>query len=413
MRHIRLTFILAFFVQFCLSEQEIFPQDWSQWRGPNRDGFLSTLEIPEVWPEKLQRIWQIEVGEGHASPVVAQNNIFIFSRQAEKEVVSRIDLKDGNTIWRKSYPAPYTMNSAARSHGKGPKSTPSVYGDKLITLGISGILSCYDETGEMHWRKQFSKEFKATSPIYGTAMSPLVMDGLCIAHVGGHDDGALIAVDLQTGKIKWKWSGDGPGYASPMIATFDGSKQIVTFSQEHVIGIDFATGGLLWQIPFQTPWVQNIVTPLLYKNDLILSGLSQGIMRIKVLKKDDAWSTEQVWHNPDIGAYMSSPVLFDNLIVAFSDKRKGLYVSLDAQSGKLLWQSQGREGSNAALIRAGDMLISLNTDGNLIVAKRAGPSFLPVKEYGVADSPTWAHPVILNKRILIKDKNTLALWSLE
>ncbi len=410
---IRHFIVAALFVQFLISTPESFSQDWSQWRGANRDGVISTSDIPETWPDKLQRIWQIDVGSGHSSPVVTKNAIYLFSRQSDEEVVSRINLQKGKVVWRKSYPAPYTMSSAALTHGKGPKSTPVVYDGKLITLGISGILSCYDTaTGKMNWQKDFSEVFKTTSPLYGTAMSPLAEEGFCIAHVGGHEDGALIAVNLQTGKTQWQWADDGPGYSSPILGTIQGTKQVVTFSQEHVIGIDFASGELLWQIPFNTPWTQNAVTPILYENDLILSGLDQGMMRLMVVKNGDAWSTEQVWAIKDISSYMSTPILFNDLIVAFSDKRKGMHVSIDANSGKLVWQSQGREGSNTALIRAGDFLLSLKTDGRLFVAKREGQTFTPVKEYAVANSPTWAHPAIFNKRILIKDKNTLALWSL-
>lgn len=406
--------IKVFFIQiFFIPQGQIYSQEWPQWRGPSRAGVLSTSEIPNTWPDNLKRIWQIDVGTGHASPIVSQNRIYIFDRRRGEEVVSRINPNDGKIVWQKAYPAPYTMHPAATGHGKGPKSTPAVSGDKLITFGISGILSCYDtESGKLNWQKDFSKQFKQTSPLYGTAMSPLAVNGLCIAHVGGHDDGALIAVDLQTGETKWQWNGDGPAYASPIIGDISGSRQVVTFSQKKIVAVDFATGALLWQIPFTTPWIQNCVTPVLYENDLILSGLSQGIMRIKVEQTNGGWTIKEIWKNSEVGCYMSTPVLFDDLILIFSNKRKGLYASLDASTGQVFWQSSGREGDNAALIRAGDLLLSLNSDAKLIVAQRKAQEFTLVKEYSVADSPTYAHPVIFDRKVLIKDKTTLALWSL-
>ena len=149
--------------------------DWPQWRGPARDGVVNFFREPAAWPERLTRKWKIPVGLGHSSPVYAGGRIYVFSRQQDREVVSSVNPEDGKILWSQSYPAPYKMNPAAVKHGEGPKSTPVVAGGKLYTLGISGILSCFDgASGAVRWRKEFSKQFKETSPLFGTAMSPVV-----------------------------------------------------------------------------------------------------------------------------------------------------------------------------------------------------------------------------------------------
>src|SRR5260370_2398799 len=194
------------------------PEDWPQWRGPHRDGSLSSAAAPAAWPERLKLKWKLTVGEGHASPILAGGRIFIFTRQQGKEDVSSIEPATGKIVWQQSYAAPYRMNPAAAWHGEGPKSTPLVSEGKLYTFGISGILTCWDAaTGAVKWRKDFSKQYRATSPAFGTAMSPVADRGLVIAHVGGPDNGALTAFDAQTGGEKWRWTGDGPAYASPII----------------------------------------------------------------------------------------------------------------------------------------------------------------------------------------------------
>src|SRR3984893_11110756 len=206
-----------------------FAQDWPQWRGPNRDGVVAAFTPPKVWPDKLKTIWKVHVGLGHSSPVVVGRRVYLHSRQEENEAASCFDLDTGKLLWRDTYPTPYMMNPAAFSHGKGPKSTPVLYNNSLYTFGISGILSCYDtSTGKVRWRKEFSKQFKATSPFFGAATSPIVHKGLVIVHVGGNDSGALTAFDADTGDVKWSWSGDGPGYASPIVFDGAGVTQIVT-----------------------------------------------------------------------------------------------------------------------------------------------------------------------------------------
>jgi len=185
--------------------------NWPQWRGPNRDGVLSSSASPASWPERLQLRWKLTVGEGYSSPISAAGRIFVFTCQQGNEVASSIDPEQGRIVWQQSYAAPYKMNPAAERHGDGPMSTPVVSNGKLYTFGISGILTCWDSaTGAVRWRKEFSKEFHETSPLYGVAMSPLVDRRLLIAHVGGNDEGALTAFEAESGKVKWRWTGDGP-----------------------------------------------------------------------------------------------------------------------------------------------------------------------------------------------------------
>ena len=401
-------------IAIALASQVGFTQDWPQWRGPNRDGVVASFTGPKSWPDKLKTIWKVSVGIGHSSPVVVGRRVYLHSRENETEVASCFDLETGKQLWRDSYPTPYNMNPAAASHGKGPKSTPVVYNNNLYTLGISGILSCYDATtGKLRWRREFSKTSKATSPLYGTAMSPIVDRGLLIAHVGGNDSGALTAFDADTGELRWSWSGDGPGYASPITAEFGGLRQIVTQTQKYIVGVNVANGQLIWQIPFETEYVQNIVTPVVYKQTLIFSGLDKGTFAIRVIKRGNKWETEQVWQNPDVSMYMNSPVVSGDYLFGLSHKRKGQFFCLDAQTGKTLWSSNGREGDNAAIVAAGQFLLLLTDGAELTVARTDPKQYEVLKKYSVAESPTWAHPVLVGNRILIKDVSTLALLNLE
>ena len=146
-------------------------QDWPQWRGPGRDGLISAFQEPKAWPAQLKQAWQVTVGTGHSSPLLVGRRIYLLSREGEQEVVSCLDLETGKPIWRDRYPAPYTVNSAASRHGKGPKSTPVLQSGTLFTLGIGGILSAYDaEGGRLRWRREFASEYPKTSPLYGAAM---------------------------------------------------------------------------------------------------------------------------------------------------------------------------------------------------------------------------------------------------
>jgi len=405
---------LGIYIVVAVASQVCFAQDWPQWRGPNRDGVVASFTAPKVWPDKLKTVWRVQAGIGHSSPVVAGRRVYLHSRQEENEVASCFDLDTGKLIWHDSYPTPYTMNPAAMGHGKGPKSTPLVYENKLYIFGISGILSCYDATaGKLKWRREFSKQFKATSPLFGSATSPIAHNGLVIVHVGGHDSGALIAFNADTGEMKWSWNGDGPGYASPIVFGSGATAQIVTQTQKSIAGFSPQTGEQLWRIPFETEYVQNIITPVVYKQTLIFSGLDKGTMAVRVIRVAGKWQAVTNWQNPDVSMYMSSPVASGDYLFGLSHKRKGQFFCIDARTGKTLWTSDGRVGDNAAIVAAGEFLFLLTDAAELLVARSHAILFEVLKKYSVADSPTWAHPVVTNKGILIKDRTTLALLSFE
>jgi outer membrane protein assembly factor BamB len=394
--------------------QPLSAQDWNQWRGPNRDGIVTGFTAPKAWPDTLKPLWKVTVGAGHSSPVVVAGKACVHARQEEREVVSCFDLATGKLLWQDGYDAPYTVNPIAARHGPGPKSTPVVAGGRLYTLGITEILSCYDiNKGKLLWRKDFSDQFKKTSPDFGTAVSPVVDRGLLIVHLGTAGQGALTAFDASTGEVKWRWEGDGPGYSSPIVVELAGTRQVVTQSQANIVSVSAANGTLLWKIPFTTMAAQNIVTPLLYKDMLIFSGLNKGVMAVRVVKHGEEWTTEQVWQNTDVAMYMNSPDLNGDLLFGMSHKNRGQYFCLDAGTGKTLWMGEARQGDNGAMVMAGPVMFTLNTDADLIVSAATATGAETIRKYHVADSATWAHPVVVGRRVLIKDASTLAAWAIE
>jgi outer membrane protein assembly factor BamB len=177
--------------------------------------------------------------------MVAGGRAYLFSREGEEETLQAFELASGRRVWRQAYAAPYTVNPAAFAHGPGPKATPVVAGGRVFTFGISGVLSAHDAAGgRVVWRKEFAKEFPSTSPLYGASQSPVVDGGRVIVHVGGGGNGALTAFDAATGAVAWAWKGDGPAYASPVVAEIAGTRQVVTLTESLLVGVAADTGRL-------------------------------------------------------------------------------------------------------------------------------------------------------------------------
>ena len=386
------------------------PLDYPQWRGPNRDGSAAAFVEPEAWPEQLTRSWKVEVGTGYATPIVIGARVYTFTRQEGDEVLTAVDADTGRVVWSSRYPAPYQLKAGTWNHGAGPKSTPLFKDGKLYTLGISGIVSAF-ETGDGTLLWQHPEP--PVDPIFATAMSPLADGSNVIFHVGGHDQGALTAFDATTGDVTWSWDGDGPAYASPILTDIDGIRQVVTVTQDHIVGVSAATGELLWQRPFDSLYTNNSITPIAYDDSIIVSGLNLGVARFRPVRRGGQWFTETIWQNQDVSLFMSNGVLVDDVLYSLAFTNKGQFFALDAVTGETLWSTQGRQAENTAFVKAGSVLFMLNDDAELIVARASRAGFDPLRRYTVADSVTWAQPAISGNRLFVKDDSTLALWTVD
>jgi outer membrane protein assembly factor BamB len=369
----------------------------------------SAFTVPTTWPAQLTKKWSAAVGVGHASPVVSGTRVVVHTRQGNREIVAAYDLESGKQLWQDGVEAPYTMNPAATGHGPGPKSTPAIADGRVFTLGISGIFSAHDlATGKLLWRKNAPP----APPEYGTASSPMVDGTSVIAFLGGPNAGALTAMDVAKGTVKWQWTGDGPGYSSPVIATFGGTRQIIVQSQTKLAGVAAANGRLLWETPMKTPFEQNSVTPLVMGDLVISAGLENPTLGLWVTAGlGKGWSATPRWQNDDVSMYMSSPAARGNTLFGLSNKNRGQFCAIDSATGKTLWTTKGREAENASIVRAGDYLLLATTNSELIVARANAARYEEVKRYTVADSAMWAHPAFAGRTIIVKDVNTLTAWS--
>lgn len=381
--------------------------DWPQWRGPDRSGAATSFVAPSPWPDELTRQWSVDVGDGYATPVLVGNQLYLFTREGDDEVMRALSASTGSELWQSRYPAPFSFEAAADPHGPGPKATPTYANGRLYTLGIGGVVTAFAaETGRQLWQIPPSD----AAPLYGTAASPLVEEGVVVVHVGGDDDGALTAFDAVSGEARWAWNGDGPSYASPIVAELAGTRQVVTLSQDHVVGVSLDTGELLWQRPFSTAFAQNAIDPIVVDDLVLVAGFQEPTTAFRVGMTDGRWTTEDVWENSEISLYMTNGVLVDGALFGLSQRNRGQYFLLDTTTGETLWTSPGRRAENAAIVRAGDTVFVLEDDAELIVGRVQDGEFDEIRRYFVAESPTWAQPTMAGRRLFIKDRSTVALW---
>ena len=381
------------------------PLDYLQWRGLNRDGSASSFAEPRTWPDRLTRKWKVEVGEGYATPILSGPVVYVFTRRDGNEGITALDAETGRERWRSAYAAPYTPSQPATAHGAGPKATPLLHRGKLFTLGISGIVTAFDAaTGGRVWQTAAPSE----PPYFSAASSPVADGQLVMVHPGNY--GPLTAFDASTGAIVWT-AGDGGFFASPIIVMLSGVKQVVTMTQSAVIGVSLPDGKVLWK--FALSGANGGGPTPVVAGDTIMFSVGQGTTAITPTLRDGAWSVSAVWETKDVSMYISTPVVVGNTLFGLSTRSSGQFFATDTESGKTLWLGPPRQAMNTALVKAGQLLFYLNDDAELIVARSSRDGFAPLTRYMVAESATWAQPMISGKRIFIKDVSSLSLWTID
>jgi outer membrane protein assembly factor BamB len=299
------------------------------------------------------------------------------------------------------------VTGPSASQHPGPRGTPAVSNGKIVTFGASGILSCLDaSTGKLVWRKENPTN---AFPAFFTGTSPLIVDGMCIIHLGKKDDGQVIAYDLNSGNEKWKWAGEGPSYSSPSVMTIDGKKLLIVITEKNIMALGLTDGKQLWQIA--TPVQQrfyNCVSPYIDGQNIYLSGQGTGTKAIRVEKSGNEYVTKELWSNTEVGAKWNTPVLKDGFLYGFTDQKR-IYC-LTAATGQTAWIDNTVNSDFSTIVDCGSVIIGLTSTDNLLVLKPDGKAYSEIVKYKVSDTPIYAYPVISGNNIYIKDAETLMMY---
>ncbi|HJN16578.1 MAG TPA: PQQ-binding-like beta-propeller repeat protein [Armatimonadota bacterium] len=385
-------------------------QDWPQWRGANRNGTVSDFVGPDAPPTGLSLVWGTAIGTGDASPALVGDKLYVNTREGDEEVTRCLNVADGTPVWEERYAAAAAQGPGG-SH-PGPRSSPAVAEGKVVTLGVAGVLSCLDaSTGALVWRKD---PYPNTFPQFNTSTSPIIVDGLAIAHLGGAGEGALMAFELATGDVKWQWDGEGPEYASPTLLEIDGARHIVTATEKSVVGIDLADGALAWQLAYVPEGrSSNSPSPIVDGQTVIFTGSGRGMHAVNIEKQGDAYAPVDVWSNAEISCRFSTPVLNGGMLFGINDG--GNLFCLNAGTGAVEWtgDAQVDRMGFGSLVDLGDAIVALPSSGELIAFAPMAGAYAELARFTVAETPTYAHPIVTGDGVFVKDEETVALWTYE
>lgn len=390
-----------------------FGADWPQWLGPNRDGASS--EKVDAWKGDLKPLWKKEIGEGNSSPVVANGMVFLHTKVKDKDIekVQAFDAKSGDLKWEKTY----DKTKFKPLFGEGPRSTPCVHGDVVLTLGNTGTLSCWKKNdGTLVWQKDTLKEFKEDNLFFGISTSPIVVDDKVLVMLGKGKTG-VAAFDLKDGSVAWKAGGDPASYASPISIGEGDKRQVVFLTGANVMALS-PKGDVLWKHPFVDALFESSTTPIKIGEIIIASSIKAGAVGLTVTQADGKPAVKEVWKNPALTCYFSTPLPVGKehvyMITGVASLRGGSITlrCVETATGKEVWNKEKMGKFHAALMKLADGNLLLHDDsGNLMLL---APDVKEYKELARSKvcGETWAHPALANGLLFVRDNKELYCYRL-
>ena len=377
--------------------------DWPQFLGPTRDNASS--EKVAAWKDAPKVLWRQPVGDAHSSPVVANGVVYAFFKPKGKDadMLTAYKAETGEQLWQQSY----DREKFTPAFGAGPRGTPVVDGGKVYTLGNTGVLACWDaKTGDVVWKVETLKDFKAKNLFFGVSTSPTLMGDYVVVMVGGKDAG-IVAFEKATGKPAWHTSSDPASYASPLSLGDGGKQELIFLTGSHIRAVG-ADGKEHWAFPFKDRLNESSTTPVKAGDLIIGSSVTAGSVALSV--KDNA--PKEVWKDKKLTCYFSTPVLVEKHLymingVASLTKAAITLRCVEATTGKVAWEKPNIGKYHAAMIRTADnKLLMLDDAGNLLLLQPDPTGYKELAKAKVCGA-TWAHPALSNGIVFVRDDKEL------
>jgi outer membrane protein assembly factor BamB len=318
---------------------------------------------------------------------------------------------NGNRIWKFAYETNYQDQLGK---GDGPRSTPVVAGNRVITLGAEGRLQCLDlKMEKILWFKNINKEYGVPQSYFGVGTSPLVEGNLILVNVGGKNAG-IVAFALDTGKEMWKATTDGASYSSPVSATIDGAPQAIFFTRQGVVILDPKNGKEIYQKRWRARYDAsvNAATPLVIGNRAFFSASYETGALLLGLKKDGA---EVLWSNDESMSNHYNTCVYRGGYLYGIDGRQERGPSLrciELKSGKVKWEE--RVFGCASMILAEGKIIALTEIGDLVLVEATPAAYREKSRARVlVDRPCRAQIALANGLLYARDQKTLGCWKLK
>ena len=395
------------------------PGDWSQFEGPKRDGIVAGSRLRTDWEQQPPKeVWKHPIGAGWSSFAVVGNYAFTQEQRGADEAVVCYDANTGKQIWIEVDPNQRYSDAMA---GTGPRATPTISGSRLYAFTTFGILHCLDpHNGARLWSHNAVKEAGVKPLHFGMSGSPLVYDNLVVVNPGGLrskmsdtqvSGRALIAYDRITGKEVWASGDYQAAYASPLLATIAGVRQVIIFDAVGAGGYDAATGKELWRSPEWTnEFDNNIAQPIVLADGSVFlsSGYGTGSILLDIKKAGSDWTVTTRWTAPNrFKLKFNTGVERGGFVYGLDE---GILACLDLKTGRIRWKAGHYQYGQVLLFD--NVLLVVAENGDLALVEVSPGGGHEIARFHAIDGKTWNHPAISGSRLFVRNGEEAACFDL-
>ena len=381
--------------------------DWPQWQGADRTRHSKETGLLKEWPASgLPVVWTANgLGTGYGSMAVAGDRVFVQGARGRNSFVIALNRADGKEIWSKAL-GPANTNDK----GSGPRSTPTVDGDRMYVLTENGDLACLKTDGTVVWQRNILKDFRGAQIRWLISESPLV-DGPHVVVTPGGRGAGIVKLDKMTGQTVWaaKELSDEAGYSSIIAADVQGVRTYMTFTAAAGVGVRASDGKLMFRYPRAANRTANIATPVFSNNKVFFaSGYGTGGGLLDLTAQNGEVAAKEAYFTLDMKNHHGGMVLVDGYLYGFNDS---ILNCLEFATGKVMWRDRSVGKGSVTFV---DGHLYLQSETNIVGLAEATPA--GYKERGrfeIPDKgmPSWAHPVITDGRLYVRNQDTLLVYN--
>ncbi len=389
------------------------PADWPQFHGPNRNNMSTETGLLKRWPDGGPKLlWTARgIGPGFATVSIAGGTIYTAGSRDGKTAIAALDLA-GKTLWQVHNGKAWEQKGLSGSRG-----TPTIDDGRLYHESPHGDVVCLDaKTGEKIWGLNILDTFHAKNITWALAES-LLIDGEHVICCPGGPETSVVALDKRTGRVVWKCrsTGDQAGYASPVLAEYQGLRMILVMTSQGFIGVNADTGNSLWRIKRIVPWEEMIFAPVYHDGHVFISTPHRtGCVKWKIRVEGDKASLTEVWKTTDLDVQFGGAILYDGYVYGAAHRSSNAkWVCLDWNTGRTMYVDGGVGRGSVTFAQGLLYTLSERHVMGLVRADPSGHKLLgrfPLPEGG--EGPSWAHPVVCGGRLYIRHGNLLFAYDI-
>jgi outer membrane protein assembly factor BamB len=377
--------------------------EWFQWRGPNRDGISPETGLLQDWPKSGPPLaWRANgVGNGYSSFSASNGRLYTLGARGSNEYVLALDRATGTKAWEH-----LNGRRFQNDRGDGPRSTPTIDGDRLYVLGGSGDLTCLDAaTGKKIWSINIVSKFGGVNPYWGYSESPLIVGDRILVNAGGRR-ASIVAIAKADGATLWQQHSDGAGYSSPMLMKTGSLNQVIFFTESHTLAVDPRDGRLLWSYAKANNGTANIATPIVRGTRVFVSSdYGTGAALLDVRAAGNLATANEIYFTRDMRNHHASSVLVGDHVYGFSSS---ILTALQFDTGQIAWRD--RSVGKGSLIYADNRLYLYSEDGVVGLAEANPAAYREHGRFTLAQQnglPTWSHPIVSGGFLIIRDQDAV------